>query len=419
MTRFLQFDSVGGASGDMILGALIDLGVDAAELQRDLATLPVEPFRLETARATRQHLAGTLATVVIPEARHHHAHGQHRHEHGHEHGHEGHEHAPHRGLREIEAIIRGSRLPDPVKEQSVRVFRRIGEVEARMHATTIDRIHFHEVGALDSIVDIVGCCLALHRLGVDGVAVGPLPQGRGTIRCAHGVYPNPAPATVELLKGMAVVQTEEQHELVTPTGAALLAEWKSMAAPPAGAVVSRAGYGLGQRELAQRPNLLRAILLEQDPQPGAAATGCLVLECNLDDVTAELIGALTQRLLAAGALDAFTTAVQMKKQRPGVLLTVLCERAVRDAMLDLIFRESTTFGVREYEVSRTVLERRRVEVATPFGAVHVKIGTWRGEDVTWAPEMEDCRQRAAERGAAVRVVYEAAQQAAATLRART
>jgi uncharacterized protein (DUF111 family) len=188
---------------------------------------------------------------------------------------------------------------------------------------------------------------------------------------------------------------------------------------PAGAVVSRAGYGLGQRELAQRPNLLRAVLLEQDPQPGAAATGCLVLECNLDDVTAELIGALTQRLLAAGALDAFTTAVQMKKQRPGVLLTVLCERAVRDAMLDLIFRESTTFGVREYEVSRTVLERRRVEVATPFGAVHVKIGTWRGEDVTWAPEMEDCRQRAAERGAAVRVVYEAAQQAAATLRART
>jgi len=310
-------------------------------------------------------------------------------------------------------------LPDAVKEASVRVFTRIAEVEARMHATTVDRIHFHEVGALDSIVDIAGCCLALHRLGVDGVIVGPLPQGRGTIRCAHGVYPNPAPATVELLKGMAVVQTEEPHELVTPTGAALLAAWKTMAAAPDGATVAKVGYGLGQRELAHRPNLLRAVLLEVDPQPRAAATAGLVLERNLDDVTPELIGALTQRLLAAGALEVFTTAAQMKKQRPGVLLTVLCTGAERETMLDLIFRESTTFGVREYAVQRTVLERRRVEVATPFGAVEVKIGAWRGEDVTWAPEMDDCVLRAQERGVPVRRVYESAQQAAQALRIRS
>lgn len=404
MTRFLQFDSVGGASGDMILGALIDLGVDAGELQRDLATMAVEPFRIVVERATRHHLAGTLATVEIPDS-------DHAHHHSHGHGHV-HDHAPHRGLREIEGIITGSRLPDPVKERAIRVFRRIGEVEARMHGTTVDRVHFHEIGALDSIADIVGCCLALHRLAVDGVSVGPLPQGQGTIQCAHGVFPNPAPATVELLRGMAVVQTEETHELVTPTGAALLAEFRTHAAPPAGATVARIGYGLGRRELAHRPNLLRAVLLEADPQPRAAAAECLVLECNLDDVTPELIGALTQRLLAAGALDVFTTAAQMKKQRPGVLLTVLCEPFARDVMLDLVFRESTTFGVREHAVRRTVLERRRVEVDTPHGSVHVKIGTWRGQDVTWAPEMDDCVRRAAEREVPVRVVYEAAQRAA-------
>lgn len=409
--KVLQFDSVGGASGDMILGALIDLGVDASALGRDLATLPVEPFRLVAERATRQHLAGTLVTVAIPGHDHHHHHDHDEHH--------GHAHAPHRGLAGIEAIIGGSGLPAPVREASVRVFRRIGEVEARLHGTTVDRIHFHEVGAVDSIVDIVGCCLALHRLGVDAVAVGPLPQGRGTIRCAHGVYPNPAPATVELLAGMAVVQTDEPHELVTPTGAALLAAWKSIDVPPAGAVVRRVGYGLGHRDLDGRANLLRAVLLETVAgQPGSPAE-CLVLECNLDDQTPELVGLLTQRLLEAGALDVFTTAAQMKKQRPGMLVTVLCEPARREVLLEVLFRESTTFGVREHPVRRTVLDRRSVEVPTRYGPVRIKIGAWQGRDVTWAPEMDDCAARAREHGAPVREVYEEAKLAAQRLRAAT
>jgi uncharacterized protein (DUF111 family) len=263
-------------------------------------------------------------------------------------------------------------------------------------------------------VDIVGCCLARHWLGVEAVTVGPLPQGWAPSPARMACFPNPAPATVDLLQGLAVVQTDEPHELVTPTGAGLLAVWQQQHAAPAHGQVLAAGYGFGQRTLAHRPNVLRAVLL--DTAAVASATRAHVLECNLDDTSPELIGALTERLLAAGALDVFTTPVQMKKQRPGIVLTVLAESAHRATLLDLIFRESTTFGVREYEVERTVLARRQVEVETPAGRVRIKIGTWRGQDVTFAPEFEDCRARAREAGCAVREVYERALQAAQALR---
>lgn len=412
--RILAFDSTGGASGDMILGALVDLGVDVDRLIRDLDGLNLDSFRIESARGLSAHLAGTRLRVHVSEHKPHH-HDDERephHAHHHKHHHDPAQ-APARGLKEIERIIDHSALPDPVKAQAVRVFRRIGAVEARMHGTTIDQIHFHEIGAVDSIVDIVGCCLALHRLGVDAVAVGPLPQGRGVIQCAHGTFPNPAPATVELLRDMAISQTDEPYELVTPTGAALLSEWKTHNAPPAGAVVKNIGYGLGQHDLQSRPNVLRAVLMESS---SAIPEGeCLVLETNLDDVTPELIGVLTSRLMEAGALDVFSVAAQMKKQRPGVLLTVLTQPDKRDALLDLIFRESTTFGVREYPVRRTMLARRVTSVATPFGEVRVKIGEWRGDVVVRAPEMDDCIRCAHDHGVPVRRVYEAAQQAASQL----
>jgi uncharacterized protein (TIGR00299 family) protein len=405
--KVLRWESVGGASGDMILGALLDLGVDAVALERELKKLHAGDFSLRVESVVRDGLRGTLCRVDIPPEPHHH----HHHDHGHGHTHA---HAPHRGLREIEALLQGSTLPEAVKTDSLQVFRRIGEVEARLHGTTVEHIHFHEIGAVDSIVDIVGCCLARHWLGVEAVTVGPLPQGVGTIACAHGVFPNPAPATVDLLQGLAVVQTDEPHELVTPTGAGLLAVWQQQHAAPAHGQVLAAGYGFGQRTLAHRPNVLRAVLL--DTAAVASATRAHVLECNLDDTSPELIGALSERLLAAGALDVFTTPVQMKKQRPGIVLTVLAESAHRATLLDLIFRESTTFGVREYEVERTVLARRQVEVETPAGRVRIKIGTWRGQDVTFAPEFEDCRARAREAGCAVREVYERALQAAQALR---
>ncbi len=422
--KILKFDSVGGASGDMILGALLGLGVDRDGLVRDLRALGAEHFDIELHPFQGHGITGVQAAVRAEEPGHGHHH-DHHHDHDHDHGHghthahgHHHHHAPHRGLKEITEMVKGAGLPAEVQRTSLAVFQRIAEAEAKIHGTTVDQIHFHEVGALDSIVDVVGGCLALHRLGVEQVVVGPLPLGHGLIQCAHGTYPSPAPATVELLKGAAVCEVDEPFETVTPTGAALLTSWRNADAVPAGARVVATAYSFGHRRLKSRPNLLRATLLEHRPvagvvDPGVADPGrppgeCLVLECNLDDTTPELIGALTGRLLEAGALDVYTLPIQMKKQRPGVLLGVLCEPAAREALLDLIFRGCTTFGVREYPVRRTVLTRRHETVQTPYGPVRVKIGTWKGEDVTRAPEFEDCAQAARAHEVSVRAVYEAA-----------
>lgn len=428
--KILQFDSVGGASGDMILGALIDLGAPREAIQDAISALGVEAIHLHVDKTVTNGISGTRVEV--------HCHDGHAHDGAHAHGHEdgggaGHHHhhaphlhgqaaarhaqpaggphAPHRNLHDIEHIIRESDLKGSVQEMVMQVFRRLGEAEARVHGTTIEQIHFHEVGALDSIADIVGCCVALDHLRVDGVTFGPLPQGRGTITCQHGVYPNPPPATVELLKGLPVEQTEEPHELVTPTGAALLATWRSLERPPAGSRPERTGYGLGHRRLAGRTNCLRAVLLEAGPA-GAETDSVLVLETNLDDTTPEIIGALCERLMGEGALDVFTTPVFMKKQRPATLLTVLCAASAREKLLDLIFTESTTFGVREYEARRNILSREMVTVGTAYGDIRVKIGRRAGAVCSRSPEMDDCIAAARRHGVPVRTVLLAASTAA-------
>lgn len=399
--NIVRFDCVGGASGDMILGALVGLGADRSVLQRELASLNAGDFEIEVRPHQSHGITGVQAHVRIP------AHHDHHHHHEH-HGH--HDHHDHRGLREISGMIEQSSLTPAVQQQSLGVFRRLAEAEARIHGTTPEQIHFHEIGAVDSIVDIVGSCLALDLLGVEHVVVGPLPMGHGTIECAHGTYPSPAPATADLMTGMAVVEVDEPFELVTPTGAALLSAWGNLDRVPSGSRLALAANSFGHRILSGRPNLLRALLFK-GAREETAPDQCLVLECNLDDTTPELIGSLTERLLAGGALDVFTAGIQMKKQRPGILLTVLCEDARRDALLDLIFRESTTFGVREHRAARTVLARRWENVQTPFGIVRVKIGRWRDRDVTFAPEMEDCMRLAREKSVPVREVYESAQRA--------
>ncbi|MBN1670442.1 MAG: nickel pincer cofactor biosynthesis protein LarC [Kiritimatiellae bacterium] len=441
--KILQFDSVGGASGDMVLGALIDLGASRDRLQAQLESLGVGAFRIEAAPFSDHGLHGVQVCVRVggdPPAggaarAHDHAHDHnhahdHAHAHAHAHAHDtdgGHGHAhgepAHGGERDFAAIrelIRKSALTDTVQASSLRVFRRLAEAEAGVHHTTPEAVHFHEVGAVDSIVDIVGSCLALDALHVEAVVVRPLPLGSGTARCRHGVLPVPVPATVELLKGFPVVQTDEPHELVTPTGAALLSTWRSMDAVPARSRMTAVGHGFGHRALRDRPNLLRAILFEsRETAPGEAPDECLVLECNVDDTVPELFGNVTEKLLKAGALDVFVTPIQMKKQRPGVLLTALCGASEREALLDLIFRGTTTFGVREYPARRTTLARDVASVDTPYGAVRVKIGRWRGRVITRSPEYDDCVALAEAKHVAVRAVYEAAAHAAAGLNAES
>ena len=263
---------------------------------------------------------------------------------------------------------------------------------------------------MDSIVDIVGACLALDLLGIDSVSVGALPEGRGTVHCAHGIMPIPVPATAELLRGHPVILTDEPFEMVTPTGAAILMTWQAElhGAPSQPALITHIGTGFGSRTLTHRPNLLRALIMNSETPSLGIHDECLVLECNLDDMNPEWIGALTPRLLAAGALDVFTTAIQMKKHRPGTLLTVLCQPAKREEMLDLLFRESTTFGVREHLTQRTMLERRVATVKTPYGKIHVKEGLWKNRVVTRAPEHDDCAHAAAKHSVPLRTVYDAA-----------
>jgi len=386
--KTLCFDSVGGASGDMILATLIDLGADPDTLRSQLASLPVESFELAVSSDAPGGFAGTRVRVVVREEAH-----------------------VHRRLSHIREMLGAAILPKRAKELALAVFERLAAAEADVHGTTPEQVHFHEVGAVDSIVDIAGACCALCELGVDAVRVSPLPLGTGTVECAHGTMPVPAPATARLLAGHAVVRTDEPNELVTPTGAALLTTWAALL--PAGddaplGAVAATGTGLGSRTLRTRPNLLRAMLLESTPESRATPNTCLVLECNVDDTVPELLGALTEKLLTAGALDVFMAGIFMKKQRPGTQLTVLCEAARRDALLDTIFRGCTTFGVRTYSVDRTTLARRHESVDTPYGSVRVKIGTWHGEDITRAPEHDDCAALAAEQSISVRQVYEAA-----------
>ena len=383
--RLLQLNSVGGASGDMILGTLIDLGASVDELTTALRELPIDPFAITVEPAEGAGMHGTRATVELETPEHH----------------------VHRHLSDILPIIDNSNLPDPVKAKSARVFRCIAEAEATVHNTTPEKIHFHEVGAMDSIIDIIGSCLALHLLKIDGVIVNQIPVGTGTIQCAHGEMPIPVPATVEILKGEALTYTEEPFEMVTPTGAALLKCWKTASAPPAGARITTTGIGFGQRTLNSRPNIIRGMILDTETL-NPSDTSCMVLECNLDDTTAELIGALTVDLLEKGAVDVFTSSIQMKKQRAGTLLTVICHHADREIMIDTIFAGSTTFGIREYAVHRTVLDRRHETVDTEYGPIRIKIGSWKGSDITHSPEYEDCARAAKEHNVPVITVYDAA-----------
>jgi uncharacterized protein (TIGR00299 family) protein len=347
---------------------------------------------------------------------HHHHHPDPGHDHVHDRGHEhphSHNHDHGRDFAQIKELISGSELSSWVKEKAIAIFHRIAVAEGKIHGLPPDQVHFHEVGAVDSIVDIVGACVALELLGKPRVLAAPVVEGTGWIQCAHGRFPIPAPATLAILgaRKIAVTQCEEPHELVTPTGAALLAELVEEFGPMRGLVAEKIGFGLGTRNNQTRPNVLRAILGEASGAPTShdwQTDRVCILETNLDDINAEILGHFIEQALAAGALDAFHTPVQMKKNRPGVLLTVLCAENDAEKFSELILRETTAFGVRRYSAERRKLVREFSAVQTPFGKVTVKVGMLDGKVIQAAPEYESCKQAAERAGVPLKAVYEAA-----------
>jgi len=428
--KTLYLDIFSGISGDMFVGALIDLGADAAKLERELKKLKLGGYHLHVARQQKSGIAGVKFDVHLADAHeHHNGHGNHvrssafrrqgpakagtpnNHNHHHE---------ENRMFAEIKKLIGRSKLSAWVKKKSIAVFQRIAEAEGKIHGLPPGKVHFHEVGAVDSIVDIVSACIALELLGKPRVLAAPVVEGTGWVDCAHGHFPVPAPATLAILgtRGIGVTQCDEPHELVTPTGAALLAEFVESFGPMQNLVAGKIGFGLGTRENQTRPNVLRAVLGEsRNESRGSRAKleecdwemdKISVLETNLDDMSGEILGHFVETALAAGALDVFYTPIQMKKNRPGVLLTVLCAETDADKFSEMILLETSAFGVRRTMAERRKLQREFSKVKTPFGEVTVKIGRFNGKVVQAAPEFESCKKLAVRAKIPLKRIYEAA-----------
>lgn len=426
--KTLHLDLFSGISGDMFLGALIDLGASLDAIETEAGKLGLRGYHLHAGRQQRGGIAG-VKFDVHEEHDHHHEHGHADHEHGHSHAHAEHEHSHEhdhshgRTFAEIRELIQRSGLSAWVKSKSLAIFQRIAQAEGKIHGHPPDTVHFHEVGALDSIIDIVGGCVALELLGRPRITASAVVEGTGWIHCAHGRFPIPAPATLEILgaRGIALTQCDEPHELITPTGAALLAELAESFGPMRDLVAGKVGYGLGTRENNTRPNVLRAVLGEVSFSTAQAAGGpaldwetdtvCL-LETNLDDCTAETLGHVGEQLLAAGALDVFHTPVTMKKSRPGIVLSVLCAADDADRFTELLLRETSAFGVRRSLHERRKLRREMVTIQTSDGEVAVKLGRLNGVVIQASPEYESCRRVAHERGRRWLEVYETAKAAA-------
>jgi pyridinium-3,5-bisthiocarboxylic acid mononucleotide nickel chelatase len=433
--KTLYLDLFSGISGDMFIGAMLDLGVDFHQLEHALEGLKLEGYHLHARRGKKGEIDGVKFDVHLAHEHRHETDHEHYHDHVHEHDHSddhhhgpehvhehehshGHQHAPHvhegsRTFTEIQQLIAASTLSPWVKEKTEAIFRRIAIAEGKIHGLPPEEVHFHEVGAVDSIVDIAGACLALDMLGKPRVLASPITEGTGFIRCAHGQFPIPAPATLAILgaRGIPLSQCDEPNELVTPTGAALLAELAESFGPMQNLTAGRIGYGLGTRDNKTRPNVLRAILSDS----AMSATShdwetdrVMVLETNLDDVSGEVLGHFVDQAFAAGALDVFHTPIQMKKNRPGVLLTVLCPAADEDRFSELILSETSAFGLRRSPAERRKLQRELVTVKTAAGEVTVKLGKLDGRIVQIAPEFESCRKLADSSGQSLKAIYEEA-----------
>ena len=421
--RIAYLDCFSGISGDMFLGALLDAGVSPALLEQTVAGLNIGA-RLEVSRVNRSGISATKVDAVVGgkkdlpreeywsehEREHNHAH-EHGHSHEHPHQHEPHSHAHEhgRGLKEIRAIIDQAAISETAKTAAKAIFQALGEAEAKIHNIDIEEIHFHEVGAVDAMADIICAAVGAEALGVDRWICSPLNVGGGTVVCAHGRFPIPAPATVELLKGAPVYSSGVEVELVTPTGAAIVKTLAGRFASFPAMKIAASGYGAGSRDIPGHANVLR-LTVGDSLEAGEHATPEMVsvLEANLDDMNPQVVGYVLERALAEGALDVFAVPVQMKKNRPGTLLTVLARPEDSQRLSRLLFTETTTLGVRIREERRQVLARRSVAVQTPWGEVRMKVANLNGTIANFAPEYEDCRRIAAERHVPLKSVMQEA-----------
>lgn len=396
--KLAYFDCFSGISGDMTLGALVDAGCAVELLRGELRGLAVPGWELDAEKVWKNGMAATFVRVKTEDQ------------------------TKHRSLSAILEILEKSQLGAGVKRRAGAIFRKLGEAEARVHDVPLEKIHFHEVGAVDAIVDIVGACIGFEALGIEKFSCSALNVGGGTAKMAHGVLPVPAPATARLLEGKPTYSNGVQKELVTPTGAAIVATLCEAFGPQPAMSVSAIGYGAGMADIEGQPNVLRIMAGEEiglakdeekDAQLGLAVPlgfdeEIAVIEANLDDMNPQIYGYFLDKALGAGALDVYTTPVQMKKNRPGTLLTVLCKPQDVSALMELIFAETTTFGVRTYRAQRKVLPREWVNVGTEFGDVRVKVSRVNGKILQVAPEFEDCRKLAEEKRVPLQRVMESA-----------
>jgi len=390
--RKAYLDGSSGISGDMFLAALLDAGLDARRLLGELKKIPLGFYEFKRSRAVRGGLVGGRVEIRVPGEQ------------------------PERKLADIQGLLEKAALPEMAKEKSLKIFHHLAEVEGKLHNLPPGEVHFHEVGAVDAIIDIVGSCVGLELLEISELGCSALNVGSGRVQAAHGSLPVPAPATAELLKDIPIYSSGVEGELVTPTGAAIVSTLATSFGPLPPFKVERIGYGAGEKDTPGQPNLARLFVGESvdavEAQPGAAGDEIVsVIEANLDDMSPQLYGYFLERALAAGALDVTCSAVQMKKNRPGLTVSILCRPEQSDALAELLFDQTTTIGLRIYEARRKVLEREQVSVETPYGPVNVKVARRDGKVVNIAPEYEDCQRIASEKSLPLKEVILAVQMA--------
>jgi pyridinium-3,5-bisthiocarboxylic acid mononucleotide nickel chelatase len=397
--RILYYDCFAGISGDMNLGAMIDLGVDVNILKQELSKLPVHGYELKIKREMRKGISGTRVEVVLgdhhfslPGSLGHLSQPAHHHEH------------QHNSYGEISRMITDSSLSDRVKRISLVIFEKIAEAEAKIHNKPVGEVHFHEVGAVDSIVDIVGAAVCMDQLAPDKIMCSTVELGGGMVKCAHGLYPVPAPATADIVSNMPVRKGTVDYEATTPTGAGILAACVNEFTDKTGFRIVKTGYGIGSKD-ASIPNVLRVFLCETEGNESPDTQASLMVECNIDDMNPEFYDYIIDSLFAAGAKDVFITPIIMKKSRPAVKLSVLCTAESEHLVNEVLFKETSTIGVRKYLVEKTALERKIEQVSTRFGEVRVKSAFYEGACIKSKPEYDDCIRIARAQGIPVSQVY--------------